>query len=753
MFEAIFQFLFKYPSVAYERGQVALASGWPGWVLGVGIALSAAAVGVYLWRMGPKLPRWQGAIVWGLQSLVLAILLTLLWLPTLVLQTVLPQQNVVAVLVDDSASMAMADTGTPRVQQVQETFRPDGPLMTALREKFQVRTYRFSKHVNRLATVNDLTAGGAASRIEDALAEAYSEMRHLPLAGIILASDGAQNGSEAPPDAFEELKARQIPVYTLGVGQAEFPRDLQVDDVAMPRTALPDSLVTTTVTLRQRGYIGQTARLEVREGSSILKTRDIRFGPAPVETVTVNFTPRTEGFREYTVRLVPLNGEAVVENNQQSRLLEVQKRTARILYIEGEPRWEFKFIRRALEEDKNLRLVSMLRTSDNKFYRQGVETPQELADGVPKTKELFQYEAMILGSLQASFFSPAQQESLYAFVSRRGGGMMFLGGRYALSEGGYQTTSLADLLPVQLRGGGDGSSLKRVPAKFRLTPRGFDRLQLSEDEAANRKNWDELPELGNYQVTGEPKSGAVTLAEAIPEDGRRYPVLVSQRFGRGRTYLFATDASWRWRMDADHKNQSHEIFWRQIAHSLLNETPQQVSIAPEKTLYMDEQRVRLTAQIYDEEFQPVNTATAVATIHAPDGSTHEVPVPPSLEEDGAFRVEWEAEAPGVYRVEMTARRGNQELGRANAFFQRADGASEFFSAEQNSALLKRLAEQTGGEYYPIDRAEDLPEQLTYSPAGVSVPEVRDLWDLPAWFLLLFLLKGTEWALRKRWRPI
>jgi hypothetical protein len=206
-------------------------------------------------------------------------------------------------------------------------------------------------------------------------------------------------------------------------------------------------------------------------------------------------------------------------------------------------------------------------------------------------------------------------------------------------------------------------------------------------------------------------------------------------------------------MDTDHKNQSHEVFWRQMAHSLLNETPPQVSLSSDRTLYMDEQRVRLTAQVYDEEFQPVNAATATATIHGPDGSTYEVPLPPALEEDGAYRVEWDAEAPGVYRVELVARRGDQELGRANAFFQRADGGVEFFSAEQNSTLLRRLAEQTGGRYYPIDQADALPEQLTYSPAGVTVPEVRDLWDLPALFLLLFVLKGTEWALRKKWRTI
>ena len=753
MGEAIFRFLFKYPPIAYSRERFALASGWPGWVLVLAMAVGAALIGLYLWRLRPRPSLRQGGLVWGLQSLTLALLLLLLWRPSLVLSTLLPQQNVVAVLIDDSASMAMADRGTPRVEQVRSVLGDASPVLSQLREKFQLRLFRFSRDLHRLPTVADLTANGRGTHVEDALAETYSELRHLPLAGIILVSDGAQNGSESHLEAFEELKARKIPVYTLGVGQEEFDRDLQLDDVSMPRAALPGSLVSATVTVRQRGYIGETARIEVREGTSLLKSREIRFGPAPVETVTLNFTPRSKGLREYAVSIVPLAGEALRENNRQARLVEVQDRTAKVLYIEGEPRWEYKFLRRALEEDKNFRLVSLLRTSENKFYRQGIESASELAEGLPSRKEFFRYEGLILGSVQAAFFSPQQQEDLYAFVSRRGAGLLFLGGRYALGDGGYQSTSLADLLPVHLKSSGGASTLQRKPAKLQLTPRGWDRLQLAEDETVNRKDWEKLPPLGNYQLTGEPKSGAVILAEAVPDDGRRYPALVWQRFGRGRTVLFATDASWRWRMDADHANHSHEVIWRQMVHSLIQETPAQVSVSAEKSLYVDEQHVRLMAQVYDEDFQPVNAATAVATIYPPDGPPQELTLAPSLQEDGVFRAEWDAASPGVYRVELAARLGEKEIGKSSAYFQRADGQIEYFSPEQNTGLLKRLAEQTGGKYYPLEEAKALPEQLTYSPAGISAPEVRDLWDLPAWFLLLFLLKGTEWVFRKRWRTI
>ena len=753
MWEAVFQFLFKYPSVAYSRGRLTLASDWPGWTLVAAIVVVAAAVSLYLWRRKPELSARTRLVVGCCQSLTLAILLLLLWRPSLVVSTLVPQQNVLAVVLDDSTSMARTERGGRRLDQVQQMFGDSGALLSQLREKFQVRLYKFSKQAQRISSATELGATGQATRLEDSLAQAYAELRHLPLAGIVVATDGAQNGSTVQREALEEMKARKIPVYTLGVGEEEFARDVQVDNVDMPTSVLPGTLVSAAVTIRHRGYIGQTAQLELWEADTLLKKRAVEFGPAPVQVVPLNFTPPSKGLREYSVVLAPLPGETSKENNGQSRLIEVRDLSARILYVEGEPRWEHKFMRRALEQDSNLRLVSLLRTSPNKFYRQGIDDPQELSEGFPPRKELFRYEGLIIGSIDASFFSPQQQEDIYAFASRRGGGALFLGGRFALADGGYQNSALADLLPVHLPRDASAPTFRRNRVKFQLTPRGWDRLQLAEDETINRNNWEKLPLLGNYQITGEPKAGAVVLGEVVSLDGKNYPALVSHRFGRGRAMLFATDGSWRWRMELESTNHSHEVFWRQLMHSLVNDTPLPVSISSEKPLYMDEEQVRLTAHVNDEDYQPVNGATAVATIQAPDGKTHELRLQPSAEGNGVFQGEWQATEAGVYRVEVAARAGEKELGQGSSYFQRADGLLEHFSAEQNTALLTRLAEQTGGKYYPIEQAGALPDQLTYSPAGVSIPEVRDLWDMPFWLFLIFLLKGTEWVLRKLWRTI
>jgi uncharacterized membrane protein len=752
MGQAIFRFLFKYPPVAFSRGRLAFASSLPAWLVVAAIVLVTAAVGHFLWRRHPNLPKQIRLLVWGLQAGALAVLLLMVARPSLIVSLQVPQQNVVAILADDSSSMAMAEGGSRRIDRVQTTLSDSGPLLRKLRENFQIRLYRFSKDAARIKTSTELTAKGPATHLQESVAQVYGELRHLPLAGLVIATDGAENGGTGSRELADDLKAKKIPVYALGVGREEFDRDVQIDELSIPRAALPGSVIPAAVSIRQSGYTGETARLVVRDGNDVLKTREIHFGSAPVQTVPLNFVPKAKGLREYTVSIAELPGEAVRENNSRSRLVEVQDRAAKILYIEGEPRWEYKFIRRSVDDDKNIHLVSLLKTSESKFYRQGIEQAQELGEQLPERKELFRYDGLIVGSVSSQFFSAQQQQDIYDFVSKRGGGVLFLGGRYALGDGGYQSTSLAEILPVHL-GKPGAPSMRHVPARFEPTAKGLEELLLSEDETMNRESWKKLPPLGDFQVTGDPKPGAMVLAEAVGPDNRRYPVLSSQRFGRGRALLFATDGSWRWRMQTESSNHSPETFWRQMLHSLVNETPSQVAVAAEKPLYLDEQHVRLQAQVTDETFQPVNGATVTATVSSPDGSKQDIPMQLSVEEDGIFRAEVDAPSAGVYRVEVSARNGEKEVGRSSAYFQRADGGLEYFSAEQNVPFLTRLAEQTGGKYYPIEKADALPEQLTYSPAGISVPEVRDLWDMPVWLFLLFGIKGTEWIMRKRWRSI
>ncbi len=758
MFGSVFRFFFVYSPVAYARGRVSLLSDWPRWLL-----LLAVIAGLFLlgWqlrrRWGPLTSRT--AAIWALQGAMLALLLLLLWRPALVVSTVVPRQNIAAILLDDSASMGLESP--PRLERVKKLFAPGSPVLARLQDRFQVRLYRFSETTTRIPSAQVLAGSGPATRLQEALGEVLSELKGLPLGAVVVVTDGADNASSgdgADRAALAELKARRVPLHAVGVGREHFDRDLQVNDVVVSSSMPAGGIASASVAVHQEGYAGKTVTLEVRENGKLIQTRPISFDqPAQSVTARVNFTPRSQGVKEYTFSLPVEGDEAVRQNNSQSRVIVVEDRKSKLLYVEGEPRWEYKFIRRSVADDPALQLTTLLRTSANKFYRQGVESDKVLETGFPKQEELFPFEGLLLGSIEAGFFSGEEMQAIYDFVSRRGGGLLFLGGRRALADGGYQNTMLADLLPVTLAAR-SGATFLRREARAELTAHGQDTpmLQLAMDAQKSAARWKALPALGDYQRTGEPKPGAVVLATASAAGERApAPLLVSQRFGRGRTLLLATGSSWRWQMEMDHKDDSHELFWRQLLRWLVSDTPTPVRVTTGKPLYRDDHRIEIRAEVRDRKFQPIEDATVTATVTAPDGSRHELPLEWAAREEGLFTGRWEASGAGTFAVEAVARRGpdQQEVGRSLAYFQRTEGTLEFYNAQQNRALLTRLAEETGGRYYTLEKAGDLPDEIVYSEGGVTEQNVHELWHLPAVLLLLLGLKGTEWGLRKAWGSV
>src|SRR5690606_410363 len=197
------------------------------------------------------------------------------------------------------------------------------------------------------------------------------------------------------------------------------------------------------------------------------------------------------GIRDLRFTLSALPGERNLVNNTQLRPMEVPRERRHVLYIEGEPRWEYKFVRRALDKNPSVRLASLLRTTPNKFYRQGVESADELANGFPADEEtLFEYDALVIGSYEAAALTPAQQQMIADFVSRRGGGLLMLAGPRGLADGGWGATALADVLPAKMPSL-QSASFIRFPVKAYLTAEGERSLltRLERDDEANRASW------------------------------------------------------------------------------------------------------------------------------------------------------------------------------------------------------------------------------------------------------------------------
>lgn len=757
----MFQLLFKYPLPVFTKGRFALLGG-PAWLLAVLVVLAVSALAILVrWRLrdaAPNLRTWRAWAAWGMQSLLITLLLFLLWQPVMTVAELSSRQNIIAVVIDDSRSMAIADSGGRTREAAALASLQDG-LLSGLQKRFQTRVYRLDALLTRTDNPAAIAPVGTATHIGDGLKELANETSDLPVGAVVLLTDGGENasglgGSGIGAEAVQALRNRHLPVHLAGFGLEEHARDVELEDVSLSPAAVANARVSATVSFVQRGYSGGKATVTVRDGARTIAAREVSLGAnGSLQSETLFFSAGAAGAKTLRLTVEPLAGEENVANNAVTRPMLVSDSKRRILYVEGEPRWEFKFIRRAEDLDPTVQMVSMLRTSENKVYRQGIDQPSELAEGFPvRAEDLFGYSGIIIGSVDADYFSPLQQELLREYVDRRGGGVLFLGGRSSLSDGGWAASPLNQMLPTFLPSG--RSSFHRNAATVELTSAGIDSpiTRLLDDPVRNAARWKKLTYLADYEEPGSAKPGATVLA-AMNVGNRKFPLLITQSYGHGRTAILATGGTWRWQMSEALGDPAHDLFWQQLLRWLVADSPGPVVASmPERTL-MDQGLVRLSAQVRDRDFQPSANAHVTAHMVGPSGTNALVDLAPSQETPGLYQAEWTASKAGGYLAEITADtpgKAGQTLGSDVLTFQREDGVAENFHDVQNRPLLEQLAAQTGGRYWKPSELKDLPRDISYSEAGISVRSTKDLWNMPVVFLLLLGLPIAEWLLRRKW---
>ena len=772
----MFQFFLKYPRSVYAHGQFALLGAWPKWML-VLLILAAAAglawlIRSRLARAAPVMRGWRAWVIWGLQTLMAALLLVLLWQPAITVAELKPQQNIIAVLVDDSRSMALSEDGVTRQAQAVQALQKG--VLASLNRSFQTRLYRVDEVPARIDNLNDLKPNAPATRIGDSLKQLSEETSDLPIGAVVLLSDGADNSGGIGADAISALRARHIPVHTVGFGRERAAHDVELQDAVVAPRALAESRLAAKIALHQRGYAGARINLTVRDVSAgqaagqgkVLASRTISLGPdGDLQTETLMFDIGGAGAKTLQISAGPIPGEENTANNTLTRLVNVGSEPRRILYIEGEPRWEYKFIRQAEEDDRMVQIASMVRTSENKIYRQGISNPKELAGGFPsRPEDLFVYQGLIVGSVEAGYFTPAQQELIREFVDRRGGGLLLLGGQFALADGGWNASNLTGLLPATLPTQTGTFHREADPkigathATAELAPAGVDSIitRLLDDPNANAAKWKKLPYLMDYQNPGTPKPGSAVLANTVTPEGRKLPLLITENFGHGRTAIMATGGTWRWQMSSPVGDTAHDLFWQQLLRWLVSDTPGHVAASVPAQMLLDNGAVALTAEVRDQQYNPAADAKVEAHILGPNSISALVEMTPVPDSPGQFQAAWSAPASGAYLTEVTAQRADpstgtvKELGRDVLTFQRMDGVAENFHTEQNRDLLERLATQTGGQYWKPADLGKLASAIPFSEAGVTTRETKHLWDLPLVFLVLLLLRFSEWWLRRSW---
>ncbi|HEY9228773.1 MAG TPA: hypothetical protein VIP11_19125, partial [Gemmatimonadaceae bacterium] len=482
--------------------------------------------------------------------------------------------------------------------------------------------------------------------------------------------------------------------------------------------------------------------------------------------VRVTVSANDAGARSFTFRIPTQQGEQVEQNNVQQALVQVRDGREKILYVEGEPRPEMRFIRAAVEADSNLQLVALQRTAENKFLRLALDNAEELATGFPKTRaELFRYRAIIVGSVEASFFTHDQLAMLADFVNVRGGGLLMLGGRRSFSEGGYAGTPVADVMPVTVSGSAVPDSMTFfADLKVALTPSGQSHAvaQVATSASASGARWKTLPTVTTVNRIRGVKPGAVTLITGtLAPDGRagepgapirsyEQPVLVYQRYGRGLSVAFPVQDSWRWQMDPDTPvdDATFERFWRQMLRWLTTDVPNRVVISMATDQANPKSPIAIRAAVADSFFLARNDAKVVAHLSSDNGYTRDLPLDWAIDRDGEYRGTFTPDQSGIYSIRVEATFPGSGVAGDTSFVRVADLNTEYFDAEMRAALLRRMANETGGRFYTPATASTLAEDVALSKRGVTVVNQLDLWDMPVVLVLLMALVTAEWSYRK-----
>lgn len=752
------------------------------------IALAAIALGLWLsYRRKPNLPLSVRLLAGGLKFTGFALLLFFLLRPEVVRSFNRPGTNHWVILSDHSASMTLKDQagGGTRGETLNMLLEPDpGGWQEKLAEDFIVGRFHFDQRLHRHSPDQPPAFDGRASALARALGSLRERYQGRPLAGVLVLTDGSPTDTAA----LAALPEGMPPVFPLVLAPVKPLADLSITALTAQSTLFEDAPVIVDATLSARGLTGKTVLATVREpGGKVLEEKR-QLVASNSETWTARFQVRPEesgtAFFEVDVSLVDPGDleEATLENNRRMVAANREAGPYRVLYLGGRPNYEHKFLQRALEEDPDVAMTSLIRIARREpkfdyrsregersnplyrgfdqqeeaerfdeavFIRLKTKDSNELAGGFPKTPaELFPFDTVILDDVEAAFFDREQLRLLQRFVSERGGSLIMLGGMESLDAGGYAGTPVGELLPVYLEPATPAGS--PFTGRFELTREGllepWARLRKTEAEEAIRLR--EMPEFNNIHRLPALRPGAMEIGTLESPDGSS-PALATRRYGRGRSAVLAVTNLWSWGLRDPQSRTDMDKTWRQLTRWLLSDVPRPLSVKAEAA----EEGHLITTELLGEDFQPVEAGGVTLRVLRPDETWTTLSPRPHESKSGTLEALHLAREPGPYLAEATTRaRDGRPAESARAGWVANALQDEYLALEPDIDAMNRLATSTGGRVLGPDDLDEFVASLKNLPVPVSETRSEPLWHSPWWLIAALACFVGEWSLR-RWKRL
>ncbi len=791
------------PGAALHSAELGYRGLFPWWAAGLLALVFGAVVFLLYARESVRLTAFRRWLMAGVRFAIVALVLLLLLRPVLVCEFRGEKPRGVVLLVDNSLSMAqrdqrLSDYDRLRVAHAEgrvgpEVFASDPPsladlprdttenparihlvrtvlnaehlqLVERLRNVGPFRMFLFGQRLRSLPDVQgvqtvaaaELQANETRTALADAVQEILLQQEGDPPAAIVILTDGRDNASKLTlEDLATECARRGVPLHIYGVGSSEV-GNLQVKEVVVPDTIFFDDAVSVLVRWSCHGFKEGSAEITLTLGGKTVARKEVEVRPGDDLRELVTFTPQKGTEREEKLDLVATvtfrGNEVFLEDNALTRRdVRVIDRKVKVLYVEGSPRWEYKFLMTALTRDRRVDPSFVLVQGD----------PRALAAGppflpvFPATRDaLFAFDLLILGDVPAHYLNPDRLGWIRDFV-REGGGLVLIAGRQH-APASYHNTPLAEVLPIEF-----------LPLKFKMDPEArpepltplltragerSDLLALADTPQENTRIWKELPGFcWHYPVT-KLRPGAVALL-AHPRQrlgDQPMPLLATHHYGKGTVLFSGVEETWRWRYNA--RDRYFARYWGQVVYQLglphLVGNPKRVQLTLERAENFLGRPGYVYARVFDAEYRPLTVEKIAGTLERVDAK-------PGEERSSAVALHAVPEQPGEYRALLP----HNAVGR---FVLRVDSPEaaaleyrvslppqhELEVAGMAEDALRQLATQSGGRFYHEEDLHRLPDQIEPKQAPYVHRQEVLLWSAPLMFLLIVGLFTAEWVLRK-----
>ncbi|MBX3354068.1 MAG: hypothetical protein KF724_00040 [Phycisphaeraceae bacterium] len=739
----------------------------PAWLW---LLLAAALVFGVIWSLrGVTLSTPRRVTVGALRWLLLMLLALYMSGPQLTLPRERTEPDWVLVLADRSRSLTIPDVtldGEPmtRESQLARVFADHAEIWRSLSTARRVLYLGFDAGVRELATDDEGLpqlgeSDGVATEIGPALSGAMERVASRPVSGVILLSDGR---TTAAPDRalLRRLQAEGVRVHVVPLGSETPSGDHAVRGVEAPQRAFIKDEIPVEVDLDRSPTVGGALRVKLVDEATgrVLDARSFDDSQMGWRSVTLVGRADEPGERQWRVEIEPDGRDLIEENNSRTFRVEIVDRPMRVLYIEGYPRWEYRYLKNLLVRERGIESSVMLLSADRDFAQEGnapiSRLPRNAAEFAP-------FDLVILGDVPAGALSQTQMEAIREMVSKRGAGLLWIAGSRAMPRS-WKGSGLEEVLPLrgslELERHDEAVTMRPTTRADRL---GLLRISRDADEtwppelASAASGWSRLEWAQRIQGSDLKPTAEVIAETASGDGGVAMPLLVSMRYGAGQAMYLATDETWRWRYGRG--ETLPERFWlqllRHLARASIDGSSQGaiLSVEPRRVEVGDPVRIEVTQLDLTRrsgattiELQTVDPDTLLPTDPSREPVTMELT--PIVDAPDRSATTYFPDRPGTYRITVS---GDPSVQPRELEVVRRD--LELAQPETDHALLSQIAEATGGEVLTRREIPLLsgPELLPNRAVTVEHPLTQPLWDTPLALILLIVIPAIEWSVR-RW---